>query len=102
MRTRDGEWFSALAIDDTFVVNIGDLMMRWANDRWRSRPHRVAVPPADARERSRRLSIGFFVVPNDDTQVECVDQPGVAPKYPHVSVRDYRSNRFAAGAGLTD
>jgi isopenicillin N synthase-like dioxygenase len=99
--TRDGEWISAPAKPDTFVVNIGDLMMRWTNDRWRSTPHRVAVPPADARERSRRLSIGFFVVPNYDAQVECVDRSGVAPKYPPISVRDYRTARFAAGAGLT-
>ena len=100
--TRNGEWIAAPAIDDTYVVNIGDLMMRWTNDRWRSTPHRVAVPPADARARSRRLSIGFFVVPNYDAQVVCVDQPNVAPKYPPVTVRDYRTNRFAAGAGLTD
>jgi isopenicillin N synthase-like dioxygenase len=98
--TRDGEWIAAPAIADTFVVNIGDLMMRWTNDRWRSTPHRVAVPPAEARERSRRLSIGFFVVPNYDAQVVCVDQSGVALKYPPVTVRDYRTNRFAAGAGL--
>jgi isopenicillin N synthase-like dioxygenase len=100
--TRDGEWIPAPAIDNTFVVNIGDLMMRWTNDRWRSTPHRVAVPPADARARSRRLSIGFFVVPNYDAQVECVDRPGVAAKYPPVTVRDYRTNRFAAGAGQAE
>jgi len=100
--TRDGDWISAPAIADTFVVNIGDLMMRWTNDRWRSTPHRVAVPPAQARARSRRLSIGFFVVPNYDAEVACVDIKGVAAKYPPISVRDYRTNRFAAGAGVTN
>ena len=34
------------AIDNTFIVNIGDLLMRWTNDRWVSTPHRVAVPEA--------------------------------------------------------
>ena len=42
----DGRWLSAPAIENTFVVNIGDLMMRWTNDRWTSTPHRVAVPQA--------------------------------------------------------
>jgi isopenicillin N synthase-like dioxygenase len=100
--TRDGNWISAPAIADTFVVNIGDLMMRWTNDRWRSTPHRVAVPPAQARARSRRLSIGFFVVPNYDAEVACVDVKGVGAKYPPISVRDYRTNRFAAGAGVAN
>ena len=99
VRTRDGDWIAAPAITDTFVVNIGDLMMRWTNDRWRSTPHRVAVPPAEARARSRRLSIGFFVVPNYDAEVACMAAPGQAVKYPPVSVRDYRIDRFAAGAG---
>ncbi len=97
VRTRGGEWIAAPAIPDTFVVNIGDLMMRWTNDRWRSTPHRVAVPPAETR--SRRLSIGFFVVPNYDAQVVCMPAPGEAVKYPPISVRDYRTGRFAAGGG---
>ena len=100
VRTRSGEWIAAPAIPDTFVVNIGDLMMRWTNDRWRSTPHRVAVPPAEARARSRRLSIGFFVVPNYEAEVSCIDAADAAVKYPPITVRDYRVDRFAAGAGL--
>lgn len=99
VRTRGGDWIAAPAAPDTFVVNIGDLMMRWTNDRWRSTPHRVAVPPAEARAKSRRLSIGFFVVPNYDAEVACLAAPGQTAKYPPVSVRDYRTGRFAAGAG---
>lgn len=102
VRTRSGEWIAAPAIPDTFVVNIGDLMMRWTNDRWRSTPHRVAVPPAEARARSRRLSIGFFVVPNYDAEVACIDAADAVAKYPPVTVRDYRVDRFAAGAGAAE
>lgn len=99
VQTPQGDWITAPAIPNTFVVNIGDLMMRWTNDRWRSTPHRVAIPPADARARSRRLSIGFFVIPNYDAMVECIGAAGDAAKYPPVLVRDYRTDRFAAGAG---
>jgi len=100
VQTRAGDWIAAPAIPDTFVVNIGDLMMRWTNDRWRSTPHRVAIPPREARERSRRLSVGFFVVPNYDADVVCIGRDGEAAKYPPITVREYRTDRFAAGAGL--
>ena len=102
VQTRAGDWVAAPAIPETFVVNIGDLMMRWTNDRWRSTPHRVAIPPREARARSRRLSVGFFVVPNYDADVICIPRQGEAAKYPPVSVRDYRTDRFAAGAGVQD
>ena len=101
VRTPNDEWIAAPAVPDTFIVNLGDLMMRWSNDRWRSTAHRVAVPDAYQRVRSRRLSIGFFVVPEYDAMVECVTGSGdVAAKYPPITVRDYRTNRFAAGAGV--
>ena len=52
---------------------------------------------------SERLSIGFFVGPNYDAMVECLPtcQSAERPaKYAPVSVHDYRTDRFAAGAGL--
>ena len=102
VQTPAGNWIAAPAIPDTYIVNIGDLMMRWTNDRWRSTPHRVVNPPHEARARSRRLSIGFFVIPNYDADVVCIPRGREAPKYPPVMVRDYRTGRFAAGAGRQD
>jgi isopenicillin N synthase-like dioxygenase len=100
VQTPSGEWIAAPAIEDTFVVNLGDLMMRWSNDQWRSTKHRVAVPETERFAQSRRLSMGFFVVPEYDAMVECVSgNSGASAKYPPITVRDYRTNRFAAGAG---
>ena len=38
---RDGEWIKASPIKGTFVVNIGDYLMRLSNDRLKSAVHRV-------------------------------------------------------------
>src|SRR5262249_8375261 len=57
VRTRDGRWMDVATTPMRFVVNIGDLLMRWTNDRWLSNLHRVVNPPAgDGRP---RLSIAF-------------------------------------------
>ena len=98
----DGSWVDAPAVDDSYILNIGDLLMRWSNDRFVSTAHRVVLPPVGTGEDSRRLSIGFFVGPRYNAMVECLptccnrdDQPRYAP----ISVHDYRTSRFAAGAG---
>ncbi|MBT6277122.1 MAG: isopenicillin N synthase family oxygenase [Chromatiales bacterium] len=102
VRARTGDWVPAPAIEDTFVVNIGDLMARWTNDRWVSTPHRVAVPAAGERDASRRLSIAYFVRPNYDATIECIPgccSNGEPAHYPPTTLADYAVSRFSAGAG---
>ena len=102
VKIREGEWIDAPAVDNTFILNIGDLLMRWTNDRFVSTLHRVMVPPLDAVGETRRLSIGFFVGPRYNATVECLPTccgPDDPPKYAPVLVDDYRTHRFAAGAG---
>jgi isopenicillin N synthase-like dioxygenase len=53
-------------------VNIGDMLMRWTNDRWVSTLHRVVNPPADARQTNRRQSLVFFHNPNPEAVVACL------------------------------
>ena len=102
IKMRDGSWVDAPAVDDSYILNIGDLLMRWSNDRFVSTAHRVVLPPVGTGEDSRRLSIGFFVGPRYNAMVECLptccnrDDP---PRYAPISVHDYRTSRFAAGAG---
>lgn len=102
VRPRGRDWIDAPAIDDTFVVNIGDLLTRWTNDRWVSTPHRVLVPEAEARSRSRRLSIGYFTRPNYDAPISCIETCADAAnpaKYETTTVKAYNDERFARGAG---
>jgi isopenicillin N synthase-like dioxygenase len=53
-------------VPGAFIVNIGDLMARWTNDRWVSTVHRVVNPPSDTGGSTRRQSIAFFHQPNWD------------------------------------
>ena len=43
---RENRWVNVTTSPTTFVVNIGDLLMRWTNDQWLSNLHRVVNPPA--------------------------------------------------------
>ena len=72
MQAVDGRWIPVPHRPDSFVVNIGDLMQRWTNDRWRSTLHRVVLPPADASGSTERFSLPFFHNANWDAWVECI------------------------------
>lgn len=100
VRDLAGNWHAAPVVEDGFIVNIGDLLMRWTNDRFVSTLHRVVNPPAQATPTSR-LSIAYFVAPNYDAMIECVPTcagPGRPAKYPPVTVAGYRNARFARTA----
>jgi len=99
VRTRDGRWVDVTTSPTTFVVNIGDLLMRWTNDRWLSNVHRVINPPSGGGPRAARLSIAFFNHPNYDVLIECLPTQGPA-KHPPVLSGDYRDLKYAK-TGLT-
>jgi isopenicillin N synthase-like dioxygenase len=84
--TKD-EWIHATPIPGTFVVNLGDMIARWTNDRFRSTVHRVVN--ASGRE---RYSVPFFFSGNPDQQVECLPSCLAAddvPKYPPTTVEGH-------------
>jgi len=91
--TRDGNWIYAPSIAGAFICNIGDCLMRWANDVYASTPHRVWPPQRE------RFSIAFFLDPNPDALVcaipSCVPQ-GESPRYAPIAAADYLRERFAA------
>lgn len=95
-RDRSGEWIDVPAVPGSYVINIGDLMARWTNDRWVSTLHRVVNPPPDARGSSRRQSIAFFHQPNWDAPIVCL--PSCAgdrgPKYEPVTSGAYLMAKF--------
>ena len=72
----DGNWTDVPSEQGALVINTGDLLQRWTNDRWLSNVHRVVNPPIERRGASRRLSIVFFTGPRDDAEIVCL--PGCA------------------------
>jgi isopenicillin N synthase-like dioxygenase len=91
----DGAWRAVPPVPGAFVINIGDLMARWTNDRWVSTLHRVVNPVPDARGSTRRQSLAFFHQPN--WLAEIVALPGTgAPKYAPVLSGPYLMSKFTA------
>ena len=84
------EWVDVPHVDGAFVVNLGDLLMRWTNDIYVSTPHRV-IPPA-----RERYSVAFFFQPNADTMVEALPGTGDVRHYAPISSADYLQSRLSA------
>jgi isopenicillin N synthase-like dioxygenase len=66
----DEDWHEVVPVADSFVVNIGDMLAQWTNDRWRSTMHRVVNPPQG--NALDRLSIAFFHEPNPDARIATI------------------------------
>jgi isopenicillin N synthase-like dioxygenase len=71
----DGEqWVDVVNVEGGFIVNLGDLMKRWTNDKYSSTLHRVINPPRDESIADhRRQSIAFFHNINGDAIVETIE-----------------------------
>jgi len=84
IQDKAGAWSDVPHMPGCFIVNIGDMMARWTNDRWVSTLHRVVNPPAERIAASRRQSLVFFHNPNYDAVVACLPgcaDPANPPKY---------------------
>eukprot|EP00578_Thalassiosira_sp_NH16_P015568 CAMPEP_0181126974 /NCGR_PEP_ID=MMETSP1071-20121207/27935_1 /TAXON_ID=35127 /ORGANISM="Thalassiosira sp., Strain NH16" /LENGTH=378 /DNA_ID=CAMNT_0023212651 /DNA_START=172 /DNA_END=1305 /DNA_ORIENTATION=+ len=118
-RTTNGEtsddglssWIDVPHLSDSFVINLGDLMQRWTNDRWRSTLHRViAVSDGngpdqeenDVFQSSRRQSIAFFVNMKGNATIvpfdSCVDNEHPS-RYDSIKASDHLIQRHAQSMG---
>jgi isopenicillin N synthase-like dioxygenase len=97
VRLPSGEWLPPPIVEGTFLINLGNIMRRWSNDRFLSTPHGVLNDSG-----ADRYSIAYFHSPNPATTIECLpscvsaDNPA---KYAPAVYRDlvlefYRANYF--------
>ena len=91
IKNKNNEWEPVPWVKGAFVVNLGDLMAEWTNDKWVSTMHRVVNPPVEHSTTSK-TSMTFFHQPNYDAIIECIPtciQPGEVPKYEKITSGDH-------------
>ena len=87
-----GAWHDVVPPEGSFIVNLGDLLSEWSNDRWRSTLHRVVPPAPGVTGAFRRRSIAWFQQPNHDAVIECLptcSDESNPPRYAPVTSGDH-------------
>jgi isopenicillin N synthase-like dioxygenase len=97
------QWHAVQPASGALLINLGDLLARWTNDRWLSTMHRV-VPPTDAAGHLvRRRSAAFFHDGNADavisTLAPCIGHDA-ARRYDDVTVGEHLAQKLAGSRGL--
>ncbi|RAL09402.1 Fe(2+)/2-oxoglutarate-dependent oxygenase encD [Aspergillus homomorphus CBS 101889] len=95
-----GEWLDVEPVPGAYVVNLGNLFMRMANDRYKSNIHRVINKSGQ-----ERYSIPFFFSGNPDYLCECLPhcrQPGEGPKYPPITVEQMVTASYKESYGRAE
>ncbi|XP_058104375.1 2-oxoglutarate-Fe(II) type oxidoreductase hxnY isoform X4 [Magnolia sinica] len=84
-------WEDVPHANGAFIVNIGDMLERWTNCLFRSTLHRVIATGQE------RYSVAFFLDPNSDCMVECLESccsEACPPKFPPIRSGDYLQERL--------
>ena len=100
VKNRDNQWVDVTIPWEHFVVNIGDLMAFWTNDRWVSTPHRVVAKELE--QPVKRFSLAFFHNPNTDCLIECIPSchsQSNPIKYSKIYSGDFIMKKFKASVG---
>lgn len=90
---RDGRWHRVEPRSDALVINIGDIVQVWSNDRYRAAVHRVITNAG-----ADRYSVPFFLNPSYDTDYEPLPARVTArnpARYRRINWREFRTLRAA-------
>ena len=83
------EWIDAPIVENSIVLNLGDMFARWSNDILKSTPHRIVNS-----DLSRpRCSMPYFVDPGREVMIENITKDPA--KYPPISAYEYLKWRLA-------
>jgi len=73
VQNKQGEWIAVTALPDQLVINVGDMLERFTNNKLRSTIHRVVNPPKKDWDKPR-YSIPFFTHPISDMSLNCLPE----------------------------
>ena len=115
VKRSDGGYIDVPHVPDAILVNLGALMQQWTSDKYLAtvslaiqrmyseltehlplpsvQPHRVLLPDDEVQWRTVRQSLAFFVHPDNEVMVECIDGSN---KYPPISAREDTDRRLSA------
>lgn len=94
VQTASGEWLTVPVLEDAFVINVGELMVRWTNGRWIGTRHRVVAPGEPGQSRT---SLTTFYLPSVDAVIAPVvtnDDAQYAPVTPYDWEATYLSKQY--------
>lgn len=95
VRLKTGDWVQAPLIPGAYIINVGDMLMKWTNGRFTSTPHRVRN-----RAKVDRYSVPFFMNPDFDATVACIPTctgPDNPPRFPPVANGPHMTAFWEAG-----
>lgn len=90
-RKTDGQWILVKPTPDAFIINVGDVLQVWSNDKYDSVEHRVK-----ANGDKERFSIPFFFDPSPYVEVKPLDElvnEDNPPKYKGYEYGNFYSSR---------
>lgn len=70
--TKTNEWVPVTSLPEQIVVNVGDMLQRFTNNKLRSTTHRVVNPKQEFWHTSR-FSIPFFLHPKGSMSLKCLE-----------------------------
>ncbi|XP_038705453.1 protein DMR6-LIKE OXYGENASE 1-like [Tripterygium wilfordii] len=86
-RKTDGEWVRVKPTPNAYIINVGDIIQVWSNERYESVEHRVVV-----NSEKERFSIPFFFGPAHYTMVKPLEE--LTSKENPAKYREYSWGKF--------
>ena len=83
-----GEWTPIEPVAGAITCNVGDMLMRWSDDRLLSTLHRVVMPDEPS---PSRFSMAYFCQADGDVVIQ-----GPGERYPPITAAKYLEERIAA------
>lgn len=87
---KDSTWHTVEPLPDSFIINIGDMLQVWSNDRFVAPEHRVLASGAQP-----RFSAPYFYNPSYETICAPLISKGTASRYRPIRWGEFRFGRAA-------